>query len=263
MNFSLVCRSWRGVTMEQPSLWSSLYIRFMARTRVDSSLLRMVRIWLKNSSNAPLDIHLAAFIHHGFKDPVFENIYSTILEQQHHWNAFHIDVVHPHLDRSHMTISSASVTSLWMSLDTGGSRQFPVTFDLANCPQLKELNIRSGVDLSITNLKSKTLWLPKLSILCFTMDANTNALDIQRMLLASPNLSVLGIRIELNITVSQSLATQSTLALSSLTRLSIGNGNRTVVLDLIGWLNCPNLTHFEVTVPVPVVGLTHEQCSIT
>lgn len=132
--------------------------------------------------------------------------------------------------------------------------------DLAVCPQLQTLNVRFGTKLAIPDTRS--LHLNKLKSLSFTIETDTNLLDIQRMLLAAPNLTLLEISVESDMSIPYPLTITSTLLPSSLTGLYLGDGDRAVVLGLLKWLECPNLTNFEMAVPLDLARNVWEQRSI-
>lgn len=120
MNFSIVCHSWRRITLTQTSLWSSFEITFAASVPLSRSLLRIVELWLRNSAMAPLDIYFSGYIYHGEEDPVFRDIYDLILSQRHRWDVVYLDGGYPHFrgDQLDVAISSSSLTSLRFSVDT-------------------------------------------------------------------------------------------------------------------------------------------------
>ncbi len=192
MNFSLVCRSWRGVAMAQGSLWSTLNIRFITQEPLDLSLLRMVQIWLRNSSNALLDIFCSGSIHHGEEDTVFESIFNMLLGQQRRWGVVFLNVRYPRMGNEHITISAASLTSLILDLDSGNARR---TFDITGCLQLKKLVIRSAVKLTIHDSLSPRLH--QLKFLRFSVVTDSDFPILHKVLLASPNLSVLRVSVEI------------------------------------------------------------------
>ncbi|KLO11628.1 hypothetical protein SCHPADRAFT_905884 [Schizopora paradoxa] len=243
MNFSLVCRSWRNIVMSQGRLWSSIKINFKLSEYSEPFLMapptsRILRTWFRNSRNNPLNIQVTGRVP---RDQIstFRHILNVFLEEQHRWNRIAFNMSHLGLPYTleNITIATQSLTSVHLNF-TEHPPQRPITIDFSSCRQ------RSGVELEIRG--PQPLLLENLESLCLYTFADRDLPGLQRLLLASPNLRSLEIGIQ-DFSVVNLLATKTTLLFSSLTHLTIASATTFLTLELLAWLECPNLTHFTFT----------------
>ncbi|KLO07440.1 hypothetical protein SCHPADRAFT_932437 [Schizopora paradoxa] len=258
MNFSLVRRAWRDLVLSRGYLWSALEIHLESLNESKillSAALRMLRIWIRNSLDAPLDVEASGFVLSEDLTPQSEIcriLFNLLLGEQHRWNNVSLTVVYHRPWDEDITINAKSLKSLCMNLDVGPRWPLiPVTLHFSVCSQLESLDVYYGVKLVLD--MPQNLLLENLKILRLNIGTGNNSdiPSIRKLLLASPNLCILdvGANISRDRADGPLFATGNPLHLSSLTELTILNEHRTLVLDLIGWLRCPNLSYFNIREP--------------
>ncbi|KLO11627.1 hypothetical protein SCHPADRAFT_464258 [Schizopora paradoxa] len=139
-----------------------------------------------------------------------------------------------------IVIGTESLTSLTLNF-FGPPPRRPITIDPSLCPQLKVLEVRNGVELTICGLH--THFLKNLDSLCLHVKANRDIPILQQLLAASFNIRCLEIRVWM-VLVPRASTVETTLLFPSLTHLTISSGNPSLTLQFFEWLECPSLTHF-------------------
>ncbi|KLO17106.1 hypothetical protein SCHPADRAFT_994577 [Schizopora paradoxa] len=242
MNFANVCRSWREVVAERPSLWGHLDVNFRSLGSLTPNLSQVVETWLRNSGSAPLNLRLKFNLESAVRNSEFEAMVSRILSQAHRWKDVVLQLHYPFLQEFLGEISLPPMpflTSLCIGCGPMDAGNIGIRFDVSHCQHLQSLTLRFGVKMGL--FERERYRLDSLTFLNLDVD-NSGFEDFQGILQSSPNLS------ELDVSFSSSsgfdrlphLEAES-LSLPNLTYLFLIDENRILMVRLLKWLICPNL----------------------
>jgi len=246
MTFSLVCRSWRALVAEQPSLWSRFDVDIHIIRPVDRKLLRLVQSWLRNSSPSLLEFRCKIVVEVSSRDDVLEELMSQLLSHSHRWRHVGLKLHYTFLEDFLPGISlpsSPSLTFLGIRCATGytesPNKRIAVSLDLYRSPHLRTLVVESGVKLRL--IGRQPLHIGSLSQLNISVDASVLG-DFQRVLSASTNLIVLEVAtVGYGADPTDTHSLEPSILLPNLTALHLEDTNRNLLVELLEWIICPKL----------------------
>ncbi|KLO05382.1 hypothetical protein SCHPADRAFT_911073 [Schizopora paradoxa] len=262
-SFSLVCRSWRNVVLSRPKLWSDMNIvsTFKAtEEHHNSAIERIIKQWLTNSREAPLQIHLN--IQGDRLGHTANLLLPLLLNEAHRWRAFGMYiVVSVPLDPEMFTLQCLPpLTSL--SLDIWSS-SFPLgRVDLSGFISNTDSNLEylsMGLSTSVILPPNRhALRLPNLRSLHYRIKNGTG--DLVCILFACPNLEELEIKI-LERTLTTTNLMPNSIHLPRLLSLTMEISSRLSANYLLGTLSCPSLRAFSFFCDRPIQSQLFGECA--
>ncbi|KLO10775.1 hypothetical protein SCHPADRAFT_502271 [Schizopora paradoxa] len=242
-NFSLVCRSWRLVTLTRPRLWSSLSSSTIDRGHYPL-INSLLEYWFLRGAAAPLDLYFGKIFRPTPEAP--KDLLNLVLRETYRWNEIQMDVTpipedttnSPLTFRCSTLIKSLKLLSGYV-YDMANDLMFG-RLDLTQCTvhvasQLQVLEVCAFIRWTLP--ESGTFWLPNLRYLNISIDRD---IKVDVILAACPNISSLIIEIR----PSASHGHMESVNLPHLTNFILSTENDAFTNSLLTRLSCTSLVRF-------------------
>ncbi|KAJ7093277.1 hypothetical protein B0H15DRAFT_905142 [Mycena belliarum] len=141
-----ICRSWRATALSTPGLWNE--IRFVGHEFYSDELLDFLEMWLPRTGDLPLDLSITL--------PSYapqDAILSSLAQHSARWSVLDLTFTRPlYFPAGSLLAPLSSLKTLKLELRSyTGVFAGPITA-FVDAPMLREVSLRSGLDLSRVSL---------------------------------------------------------------------------------------------------------------